>query len=258
MQKNFDTVLTFFRQHIWVTLFAIKANKFLKEQVSTIESEEIDIKLFSKKFDDAKRIIESFDKEHLERKKIIEEKARALLLIVTASITLTTSLLTYVYNLKEAHNGSLIVLIIGYVYLILCIIDVLATLATTEYYYISSSMYFTATDRQDELQFEDFDKSEAYLKVLYRNGKLNSIKNIMKQNRVSAAFENLQNGIILICLFFILSISQKMFTSPDKFITHKSRVPIYQYFKQEKSKILDAKSIKHSYLTIPLRQRDSL
>lgn len=214
MNSFIKSIKNFFDQHIWVTLFAIRANKTILKGIASesfiIES------IWSKEIPKAIAILEKFDKEYLERKKTLEEKARALLLIITASITLTVTVLTYIYNLKEIPYISLFILIGGYLFLIISIVDVIATLNTTEYYYITKEDYFKPKEGSANLVFFDFEQGNEYIEILYRNLALNAKKNLVKQNRIYAAFENLRNGIILICIFFILSVFQKIFSNSNE------------------------------------------
>lgn len=216
MKKIFSTLISFGNQHVWVTFFALRANKIIKKQLPELEQTEFSVNLFANKFEDVKKTIDAFNQEHLERKKILEEKARALLLIVTASATLTTGILTFVYNLQGQHAFLLSLLILGYVFLILCIFDVLATLNTTEYYYINGNDYFRPVGNTTEIEYNNINDKVEYIERLYRNTQLNSRKNLIKQNHLYAAFENLRNGVLLICVFFIISIVLKMINNNNE------------------------------------------
>ncbi len=210
MKKIFSILLSFCNQHIWVTFYSWRANKIIWRQIQELEAKEFNVNLFANKFEDAKKTVEEFHQEHLERKKILEEKARSLLLIVTASATLTTGILTFVYNLEGQHLLLLTTLILGYLFLILCIIDILATLNTTPYYYISDRDYFRTSENSTDLEYDNINNKISYIELLYRNSQLNSKKNLIKQNQLYAGFQNLRNGVLLICIFFMLSIVQKM------------------------------------------------
>ena len=168
----------------------------------------------SKKLNTSSSLLKEFSKDELDRKKIIEEKARALLFIISATIAITTGSLAYISQLQLSNviiEVAVASLLIGFLYLIFAIINTIKSLHVYEYYYILPADYFEEQDSTIKLSLEN---EVRIVNKLYKNLKLNSLINLRRGNHLSASFTNIRNGVISIAFFFMLVLFSKI-TAPS-------------------------------------------
>lgn len=226
------------RSHVEAVLD--KIYKFEKKQLS---SDNVDLQEqpnSTHNDDETRDAVESLDKflkDEFERKKIIEEKARALLFIISATIAITTGSLTYLSNIRPENALiviSLALLAIGFVFLILAIISTLTALNISEYYYVLPSDRFV---EDDDGYLDIFTNDKSLVEKLYRNRKLNMYINMRRGNHLYASFINIRNGVILIASFFILFLVSRVFLW-DKPVQKNSRgTPAYNIVAPDSMKI---------------------
>lgn len=226
--SRYSKILSFLYQNIFVTWYALAADRKLEkalraEQSVTYSFGKSDNSVGTDAVESSLNLGNVFDyttageklkeltKEELERKRGIEEKGRSLLLIVTATIALSTgSFVTFIKGLDHIDWKmcvALMFLSFGFIFLIFAAINVLVALNINRYYVTSLEQSFV--DENTSISFFK-DDPEYLVPILYQNIKFNRIINNKRSNHVYAAFVNIRNGVILIASFFLLIVFSRL------------------------------------------------
>jgi len=198
-------IKSFLQQNIYPHVYAFYAEKKLKNK-----AQEIKVNFKVNKDDNLNEFIKELEdchKKETERKKIIEDKAKSSLLVITISVTLVLGSLNFFRDIKDGTNFvyiiSLFSLFLGLIYLLLSGISSIQALNIEEYYDINIDDRITVTnDRQNIKNFDIKNRIEE----IYKNIKLNQLITTTRGNYVSATLIGIRNGIILISLFFIIAV----------------------------------------------------
>lgn len=144
-------------------------------------------------------------KEQHDRKKILDDKAKSLLFIITVSITAITFSLNYLNSLKIniLQTVALLILGISILYFVFGTIRILQSLNIKKFHVSQAEV--TIENKSYKLQPKQSDTD--FLKDLIKCKQLNELQYIQKSNYVYASFNLIRNGIIFFALFFITSIS---------------------------------------------------
>jgi hypothetical protein len=179
--------------------------------------------------------------EQHNRKKIIEEKAKSLLFIITVSITAITFSLNYLNSLEinTYQIIALIILGISILFFVEGTIRVIQTLNIREFNIIQAEV----KEEEDSSKFKLLARKseEEYLKELIQSKQLNDLINVRLANYAYASFNLIRNGIILFVTFFIMTICVTYFTKQNK---TKDTYPIN---KEIQMKINDSIDVKIPY-----------
>lgn len=198
------TVKDFLQQNIYPHIYAFYAEKILKNKVHELKvnfkiTEDQNLNEFIKELED-------YHKKEVERKKLIEDKAKSSLFVIAISVTLILGSLNFFRDIKGEPNFlyiiSLFSLFLGLIYLLLSGISSIQALTIKEFYDIYVDDRIEVTEGIQNIK--NFDIKDQ-IEQIYKNIKLNqSITNI-RSNYVSATFIGIRNGIILMSLFFIIA-----------------------------------------------------
>ncbi len=208
---RFSKIKDLLDQEIFPNVFLTE--RILKESIEKIEKIEFNIELskykevyeLKKEEDELIKELKEYHQKEIDRKKVIEEKAKASLFVITLSITLLLGSL----NLFNDGKNEVIVkfpilfilFILGLIYLIFSGFASVHALNIGKIYDIS------VDDRIKKIEgkhiIKNFNKRD-WINQLYKNIVLNQKRTNIRSNYVYAAFIGIRNGIILISIFFII------------------------------------------------------
>ncbi len=205
----------FILQHIFPGFYASYANNIVAKNYD--KQNNYDVDLTAIKADQEKEYIEQVKtdfKEQNERKKLLEDKAKSLLFIITVSITAITFSLNYINNLETniPQTIALLVLCISIIYFVFGTIRTLQAINIRRFNVIKTEIEITEECYKLIKNKSDTD----FLKELIKSQKLNELTYVQKLNYTYAAFTLIRNGIILFVSFFIMTILVSYFYEHNK------------------------------------------
>nr|WP_322626475.1 hypothetical protein [uncultured Flavobacterium sp.] len=230
----------FILQHIFPGLYAAYANKIVANNYDKQSNFDVDLTAITAGQEkDYIEQVKADIKEQHDRKKIIEDKAKSLLFIITVSITAITFSLNYLNTLEIniPQTIALFVLSISILYFVLGTIRALQTLNIRKFHVIQTVVEITEdnfklTAKKDDIHF---------LKELIKSKLQNDLINIQLSNYTYASFTLIRNGIILFVLFFIITIFVSYFSKRN------NTQDIYTINKEIQMKINDSINVKIPY-----------
>lgn len=201
----------FLLQHVFPGYYATYANKIVAANYD--KQSDFDVDLSAIITGQEKDYIEQLKtdlKEHYDRKKIIEDKAKSLLFIITVSITSITFSLTYLNSLELniPQTIALITLGISILYFVSGTIRALQTLNIRKFHVIQTVIEIADSDYKLSAKKNDTD----FLKELIKSKQQNDLINVQLSNYTYASFTLIRNGIILFVCFFIVTIFVSYFS----------------------------------------------
>lgn len=203
-------IKNFLQQNIVPNLYTFLAEKILRDRIRKLEEKEFNVEI--NKDQDTNEFIEELKEYHqkeVNRKKIIEDKAKASLFIIVLSTTLILGSLGFIEEggvIFKFH--ILLILIIGVIYLLLSGITSIKALNIRKFYdvYLDNRVKET----KGKLNVLSLNKEDR-ISQLYKIIKLNQLMTIIRSNYVYATFVGIRNGIILISLFFVIVVCNVYF-----------------------------------------------
>lgn len=230
----------FILQHIFPGFYAAYANKIVTKNYDKQRNFDVDLTAITT--GQEKEYIEQVKvdlKEQHDRKKIIEDKAKSLLFIITVSITAITFSLTYLYSLEinVPQTIALFFLGVSILYFVLGTIRALQTLNIRKFHVIQTDIEIT--DDNYKLSAKKTDTN--FLKELIKSKQQNDLINVQLSNYAYASFTLIRNGIILFVCFFIMTIFVGYFSKQNK------TKDTYQINKEIQMKIKDSIEVKIPY-----------
>lgn len=230
----------FILQHIFPGFYATYANKIVAENYDKQHYFDVDLTAITAGQEQAYiEQVKADLKEQHDRKKIIEDKAKSLLFIITVSITAITFSLTYLNTLEinVPQTIALILLGVSILYFVLGTIRALQTLNIRKFHVIQTAIEITDINYKLSAKKNDTD----FLKELIKSKQQNDLINIQLSNYTYASFTLIRNGIVLFVSFFIMTILVSYLSKQDK---TKDTFPIN---KEIKMKINDSINVKIPY-----------
>lgn len=230
----------FILQHIFPGFYATYANKIVAKNYDKQNNYDVDLTAITAgKEQEYIEQVKADLKEQHDRKKIIEDKAKSLLFIITVSITAITFSLTYINNLEinVAQTIALILLGVSILYFVLGTIRALQTLNIRKFHVIQTAIEITDVNYKLTAKKTDSD----FLKELIKSKQQNDLINIQLSNYTYASFTLIRNGIVLFVSFFIMTIFVSYLSKQNK---TKDTYPIS---KEIKMKINDSIDVKIPY-----------
>lgn len=230
----------FILQHIFPGFYATYANKIVAKNYDKQNNYDVDLTAITAgKEQEYIEQVKADLKEQHDRKKIIEDKAKSLLFIITVSITAITFSLTYINNLEinVAQTIALILLGVSILYFVLGTIRALQTLNIRKFHVIQTAIEITDVNYKLTAKKTDSD----FLKELIKSKQQNDLINIQLSNFTYASFTLIRNGIVLFVSFFIMTIFVSYLSKQNK---TKDTYPIS---KEIKMKINDSIDVKIPY-----------
>ncbi|WP_255155000.1 hypothetical protein [Ferruginibacter sp. HRS2-29] len=227
-------------QHIFPGFYATHANKIVAKNYDKQHNFDVDLTAITAGQEkDYIEQVKADIKEQHDRKKIIEDKAKSLLFIITVSITAITFSLTYLNSLEinVPQTIALILLGVSILYFVLGTIRALQTLNIRKFHVIQTAIEITDVNYKLTAKKNDID----FLKELIKSKQQNDLINIQLSNYTYASFTLIRNGIILFVSFFIMTIFVSYLSKQNK---TKDTYPIN---KEIKIKINDSIDVKIPY-----------
>lgn len=205
----------FILQHIFPGLYASYANSIVAKNYNKQSSFDVDLTAITagQEKDYIEQVKADLKEQH-DRKKIIEDKAKSLLFIITVSITAITFSLNYLNTLEinVPQTIALFVLGISILYFVLGTIRALQTLNIRKFHIIQTVVEIT--DNNYKLTAKETETD--FLKGLIKSKQQNDLINIQLSNYTYASFTLVRNGIILFVSFFIMTIFVSYFSKQNK------------------------------------------
>ncbi len=199
----FSRIKNFLDQNLIPNLYAFWAEKILRNKIKKLKEKEFNIKIGKNQDLDefVKELTEHHHKE-IERKKVIEDKAKASLFIIALSITLILGSLGFIKGRGVTLEPYiLLILTTGVIYLLLSGITSIRALNIREFYdiYLENRI----EENRGNLNIMSLDNQDRIARF-YKIINLNQLMTMIRSNYVYATFIGIRNGIILLSLFFIL------------------------------------------------------
>jgi hypothetical protein len=230
----------FILQHIFPGFYATYANKIVAKNYDKQHNFDVDLTAITAGQEQGYiEQVKADLKEQHDRKKIIEDKAKSLLFIITVSITAITFSLTYLNSLEinVPQTIALILLGLSILYFVLGTIRALQTLNIRKFHVIQTEIEITDVNYKLNAKKPDTD----FLKELIKSKQQNDLINIQLSNFTYASFTLIRNGIVLFVSFFIMTIFVSYISKQNK---TKDTYPIN---KEIKMKINDSIDVKIPY-----------
>lgn len=226
----FSRLKDFLLDQIATYVHAHWAEKRLNSKIHELKEKEFSVE------DDGKEIapglideLKNFYQKEQDRKTTIETKAAASLFIIGLSVTLILGSLEFIRNSEGGVVFKFIIFLIligGVAYLLLSGVAALKALIIKELYDEDINDRIKETGTKLNIGVLD-DKDR--LAQLYRNIKLNQLVTNIRSNYVYATFIGIRNGIMLISIFFIISVGHTFFDD----LSHKNHVDLAKIKKLE-------------------------
>ncbi|MBI4776443.1 MAG: hypothetical protein HY788_20090 [Deltaproteobacteria bacterium] len=195
----------FLLQNLVPHFYAKAAERKIKKQQDLFEKENINF-LANEDCDILRQALLSHNLKERERKRAIDDKAKASLSIVTLAITIVIASLSLLQNQKsifDINPAALVLLIFGVIYLLLSGITSMTALSIRKFYdvYIDEIVEKSGDSYNIKVQ-SDIE----IINKLYKYVRSNQMITNITANYIYATFAGIRNGIILIGAFFIISV----------------------------------------------------
>jgi len=209
-----NKITSFIFQQVFPGLYAQYVNKGILRKSESHSSFNIDISDINGNEEEYITQIKNDLGGQLERKKRIEDKAKSLLFIIAVSVTAITFSLSYLKSLKfDIYQViSLSILFVSVIYLVLGAIRALQALNIRKFYITQTNV----EEANKVFILRKKKENEDHLKDLIKSKQLNDLINIQLSNFTYASFNLIRNGIILIVVFFISTISFSILSKKPK------------------------------------------
>jgi cytochrome c biogenesis protein CcdA len=201
--------INFFKQNIIPHINAFCTEALLVKKENEILQNEYNVNLEDKEDKVILDDIKDFYNKEIERKQRIESKAKAVLFIISLTISFALGSLNFIFDNKLTNNSwILLFLIIGIVYLILSAITCIKSLNIKGFYgwYLRDRFKETDSHVIEVTEYTNKDLIIYYYQII----KANQFKLNIKTNYIYSTYIGLRNGIIMISLFFIFILLGKL------------------------------------------------
>lgn len=230
----------FILQHIFPGFYASYTNSIVSKNYDKQNSFDVDLTAITA--GQEKVYIEQIKadfKEQNERKKLLEDKAKSLLFIITVSITAITFSLNYINTLETniPQTIAMVILCISIMYFVFGTIRTLQAINIRRFNVIQTEIKITEECYELIKNKSDTD----FLKELIKSQKMNELTYVQKLNYTYAAYTLIRNGIILFVSFFIMTILVSYFYK------HNKTKDTYPIKKEIQIKINDSIDVKIPY-----------
>lgn len=202
-----DRINYFLRENIFPHIYAFHAQGKLRKKLDQLKQAGVNLVIPDSKVLDLEAFIaelkEYQDREN-DRKKIIDDKAKSSLFVVTLSITVILAGLNFIKDGKVTFGPPLLLLVIlGIVYFVLSGITAVRALNVHEFYTLHPDDWIAQDEGKPTVQsLQKLDR----IKLLYTAIKANELALNIRTNFVDATFIGIRNGIMLLSLAFIIAV----------------------------------------------------
>lgn len=181
------------------------SNKKIDEKYEKLSNENYEIQV-DNNAEEIFQKLKSINCKELKRKKIIEDKGKSILLIITLSGTLLIGTINILYNPKNT-DILFIIFIIGIIYLIISVFEILPVVNTIAFNDEYMEDIFNIGEYKNKNFKINFSKKEYSERIgeMIKNIKLNQLNIIKKSNNLSCTLSTLKICFILILIFLILA-----------------------------------------------------
>jgi len=202
-----DGVKYFIRDNAFPHFYAFHAQSKIKRKIARLREEGLNLVIPNNKeldLDAFKEELGASQARENDRKKIIEDKAKSSLFIVTLSITVMLGGINFVKDGKATFRLPLLLLVIlGVVYLVLSGVTAVQALNIREFYTLHPDDWIEhGQGRRAVVGLQRTNR----IKMLYAVIKANELVLNIRTNFVRATFIGIRNGIILLALAFIIAV----------------------------------------------------
>lgn len=204
----------FFLQHIFPGFYASYANNIIAKKYDNQNNFDVDLTAITNQEKEFIEQVKADLKEQHDRKKIIEDKAKSILFIITVSITAITFSLNYLNTLEinVPQTIALFILSASIIYFVLGTIRALQTLNIRKFHIVQTAIETNIDNFKLAAPKKDVD----FLKELIKSKQQNDLINVQLSNYAYASFTLIRNGIILFVSFFIITIFANYFSNQNK------------------------------------------
>lgn len=181
------------------------SNKKIDEKYKKLSNENYEIQVDNNAEEIFKKL-KSINCKELKRKKIIEDKGKSILLIITLSGTLLIGTINILYNPTNT-DILFIIFIIGIIYLIISVFEILPVVNTIAFNDEYMEDIFNIDEYKNKNFKINFSKKEYSERIgeMIKNIKLNQLNILKKSNNLSCTLSTLKISFILILIFLILA-----------------------------------------------------
>ena len=183
------------------------SNKKIDEKYKELSNDNYDIQA-NNNVKEIFQELKSINEKELKRKKIIEDKGKAILLIITLSGTLLIGTINILY---ESNTDPLfIIFIIGIIYLIISVFKILPVVNTISFSDEYMEDLFNIEECKNnnikhfKIKFSEKEYAERIGEMI-KNIKLNQMNLLKKSNNLSCTLSTLKICFVLILIFLILT-----------------------------------------------------
>lgn len=183
------------------------SNKKIDEKYKELSNDNYDIQA-NNNVKEIFQELKSINEKELKRKKIIEDKGKAILLIITLSGTLLIGTINILY---EPNTDPLfIIFIIGIIYLIISVFEILPVVNTIAFSDEYMEDLFNIEECKNnnikhfKIKFSEKEYAERIGEMI-KNIKLNQMNLLKKSNNLSCTLSTLKICFVLILIFLILT-----------------------------------------------------
>jgi hypothetical protein len=211
----------FFRENIYPNIYAFLAQRKIKRRIEQLKQKGLNLVIPDSKeldLDEFNKELEEYRDSENDRKKVIDDKAKSSLFVVTLSITVILAGLNFIKDGKVTFRPPLLLLmIVGVAYFVLSAITAVRALNVREFYTLGPDDWIDQAQEQPTVMSL---QKLTRVKMLYAAVKANELTLNIKTNFVDATFIGIRNGIILLSLAFIIAVgnigNQVQFSDPPK------------------------------------------
>lgn len=199
-------IRSFLLQEIFPGFYAYYVNKKINKIYNELHTFCVDItEITQGKENDYIEQIKADLKEQYDIKKIIEDKAKSFLFIISLLITIIIFVWTYLLNSNTFYNiVALFFFGISIFYFLLGIIKSIKTINPKKFYIIQSDVKIDNDKKKIKLSANQ--SKDDFLKDLIKSKQLNDLIINILSNNAYASLILIRNGIICFVIFFVMSI----------------------------------------------------
>lgn len=190
-------------------LCAIQDEKEINKKIDIIKKFDYNIKM-KEDLGELNNFLQEYRLREMNRKDIIEDKAKSSLFVITLSITVLIGILKFVGENDIINATTMLYLIIGLIYFVLSGITAVEAIVPKPFndIYLAHKMGYVELE-----EHEIFIKTtkETEIKKIYKNIRLNEFVIMKKTNYTEATFRGIIVGTLFIAASFIIMIIMKYF-----------------------------------------------
>ncbi|HEU0144129.1 MAG TPA: hypothetical protein VFQ47_05030 [Nitrososphaera sp.] len=216
-----DRIEYFLRENIYPNIYAFHAQRKIKRKIELLKQEGLSLVIPPNKDLDLDAFsveLKEYQNQENDRGKVIDDKAKSSLIVVTLSITVMLAGLNFIKDAKITFGYPLFILVLlGVTYLVISGITAVKALNISEFFTLHPDDWLEqGQDKPTIIGLQRIPR----IKMLYAVIKANELALTIRTNFVDATFIGIRNGITLLALAFIIAVgnigNQVRFNTPPK------------------------------------------